>query len=508
MKTGFKASSPRSGTKHFISFIHEWGHPEWIVIACEKPLEDVSEAYARLRGAGGVFRRVTVKRARKTDTEMAPLVTLAKPRHSAWTVIFRSLCMPIQTRDIEEAERDAMALSKKLKTSAATFCGADTSYSMSWRLFAGGKQVEQKEWEQTISPDNTFWPAKLYLPACFPCRDEGDPWLAVHASSDGTIEEATLLNLESSAKSETKVRISPQEAKKLAAKLNRAALAGNVAQIKQLLAAGADVNRHDETNSCDAFTPLIAAASKGRREAVKLLLREGADLDAQVSCDDSDWTGATALAMAARNGHLGGVNELLKAGARVKFSPDEFATAIQYAAETDRLPIVQALLKAGAAVTQHAVSRAIKRALRTGNLKLLEELLKCGQRIPFTPSTLSHAIPTDVWPIRKQIPLAEALIKAGADINGDDCAALRNCITQRNPELLGFLIKSGAAVNGSGKGPQTPLHQVALRNWVDGARILVQAGANLDATNCYGQTPAEWAKSQGSKDVAKFLAQL
>ena len=72
--------------------------------------------------------------------------------------------------------------------------------------------------------------------------------------------------------------------------------------------------------------------------------------------------------MAARNGPLDVVNELLRAGARVKFNPDEFATAIQFAAETDQLPIVQALLKAGAPVTQHAISRAIKRALQTGKL--------------------------------------------------------------------------------------------------------------------------------------------
>jgi ankyrin repeat protein len=507
MKAGRKTSSARSGAKDFISFIHEWGHPEWIVIACKAPLEEVSQAYAGLCGATGAFGSVAMKPARKMDTEIASLVTIAKPRHSAWTVILRSLCVPIQESEIKEAEKDARALSKKLKARTATFCGADTSYSMTWRLFAGGKQVEQKEWEQTVSPGSAFRPAKLYLPACFPCRAEDDPWLAVQASSEGTIETATLLDLET-AKSKTKARISPAEAKKLAAKLHRAALAGNLGQIKKLIAAGADLDDSGDTASWDGFTPLIAAASKGRVAAVNLLLAEGAEVDLPVSSDDSDWTGATALAMAARNGHLDVVNALLKAGARVKFNPDEFATAIQYAAETDRLSIVQALLKAGAVVTQHAVSRAIKRALRTGNLKLLQELLKSGQRLPFTPSTVSHAIPAEAWPTHKQMPLAEALIKGGADINGDHCAALRNCITQRNAELLRFLIKSGAALNGSRTGPHTPLHYAALRNWVDGARILVEAGAKLDATNCSGQTPEEWSKSQGSKEAAKFLSDL
>ena len=508
MKARVKAGSPGFGVKHLISFIHDWGHPEWIVIAAEAPIEDVTDAYARLRGATGVFRSVPVKRARKHDTEIAPLVALAKPKRSRWTVIFRSLCLPLREPDIEEAEKDALALSSQLKTKAATFCGGDTSYSMTLSLFAGGKLVERKEWEQTDSADKAFQAAKLYLPACFPCREGGEPWLAVQASSDETIEDAAIVNLEAPAKPRTIARLSPQELKKLAARLNRAALSGNLAQIKQLLAAGAEINRAEDTKSWDDFKPLIAAASKGRLAAVKLLLREGADVDAQVASDDSDWTGATALAMAARNGHLDVVNELLKAGARVKFSPDEFTTAIQYAAETDQLAIVQALLKAGATVTQHALSRAIKRALRSGNIKLLQELLSSKQRIPFTATTFSHAIPPDAWPTQKQLPLAEALVKAGADINGDNGAALRNCITQRNPLLLQFLIQSGAAVNGCSKDTSTPLHYAGLRNWVDGAKILLKAGAKLDATDSAGKTPADWAKSHGSKDAARFLSEL
>lgn len=84
-------------------------------------------------------------------------------------------------------------------------------------------------------------------------------------------------------------------------RLIEAADSSRMAQLRALLAAGADVNAR-----CDGFTPLDAAAWSGNAEAVRLLLAAGADVNAK------NGLGWTALHEAVRLGHPD-VAELLRA---------------------------------------------------------------------------------------------------------------------------------------------------------------------------------------------------
>ena len=83
--------------------------------------------------------------------------------------------------------------------------------------------------------------------------------------------------------------------------LHSAAAEGNVAQIRQLLAAGAPVDRRD----ADGRTPLIRAALAGESDAVKALLEHGADAWAK----DND--GNSLLHWAASYGRTDAVTALL-----------------------------------------------------------------------------------------------------------------------------------------------------------------------------------------------------
>jgi len=67
------------------------------------------------------------------------------------------------------------------------------------------------------------------------------------------------------------------------------------------------------------------------------------------------------------------------------------------------------------------------------------------------------------------------------------------------------LIEAGAEVNPRGKTTSTPLHYAAFLDWADGAKLLLQRGARLNARNAEGRTPEEWAKFHGSKKVAELF---
>jgi len=88
--------------------------------------------------------------------------------------------------------------------------------------------------------------------------------------------------------------------------LMRAAQNGHVDIVQSLIESGADVNVMDK----GGYTPLMVAAGDDRADVIALLIDHGASLDMQ------DTTGGwTALIWASREGYIGSVDRLLIAGA-------------------------------------------------------------------------------------------------------------------------------------------------------------------------------------------------
>lgn len=128
--------------------------------------------------------------------------------------------------------------------------------------------------------------------------------------------------------------------------LGLAAKAGDLAKVRQLTEAGADMNA---TNDDDLWerTPLMQAARLGRTEVVTFLLAKGADVT-----KPGDATGASPLKEAAYKGHIEIVRALLAAGAKPDYNADDQGrTPLLWALigkETNTPAVVEALLKAGA----------------------------------------------------------------------------------------------------------------------------------------------------------------
>ena len=97
---------------------------------------------------------------------------------------------------------------------------------------------------------------------------------------------------------------------------------GDLEEVCKCIQQGADVNTNAENNGWKA---LSWASFKGCTEIVKLLLENGADMEAK------DNYGETALMLAARWGYVKAVKVLLEYGADVDSKSKYGFTALQYA---------------------------------------------------------------------------------------------------------------------------------------------------------------------------------
>lgn len=125
--------------------------------------------------------------------------------------------------------------------------------------------------------------------------------------------------------------------------LMKASMRGDIAEVNKLLAQGTPVDERaswDDTGSSEGSTALAAAASHGQTEAVKVLLDNGASVNAQ---SDFGWT---ALHQAVWSKAVGPVRVLLDAGADPNLLTSSGKSALDYAPEDD--PVTILLLDKGA----------------------------------------------------------------------------------------------------------------------------------------------------------------
>lgn len=211
-------------------------------------------------------------------------------------------------------------------------------------------------------------------------------------------------------------------------------------------------------------TPLIGAIREGHADAVKLLLKSGADVNLIVSLSGS------ALTAAAENHDLDIIKLLLEAGADPRLnnghrSPLTKAVPELLTNEKDLVlskKTIQALLDAGADLNQVVTSDGGVTALdkaarsRTGSAKsspdqyyasLCKFLLDAGAD-PNIGTESRRPLHTAIW--GQNMEVVKLLVEAGADLNPINSPHLNYlyeaaCIA--SPEILPFLLRAGANAN-------------------------------------------------------------
>ena len=295
-----------------------------------------------------------------------------------------------------------------------------------------------------------------------------------------------------------------------------AARPGHVECLKELIAAGADINKEDnggrtalhsaaykgnveclkeliaagaEINKGDNNyrTPLMHAADEGYDKCLKVLIAAGADINKQEN------NGRTALWITANHDHVECLKELIVAGAELNQGDTTCGlTALMIAAAYGHIECLKELIAAGADITKEDKDGRTDLifAAYHGHIECLKELTAEGAEINKEDKDGRTALifASD----QGRIKCLKELIAAGAEINKQDKdghTALMCAAHYGHIQCLQELITTGAEVNKQNKNKTAALHLACTSGHVECLKELLKAGADKDMTNASGSTP-------------------
>jgi len=255
-----------------------------------------------------------------------------------------------------------------------------------------------------------------------------------------------------------------------------------------------------------AENPIVRAAAAADGPTVRLLVKQGADVNSQGS------DGATALLWIAQADDLETADALLKAGAKVAAPNALGITPAYVAAEHGNAAMLRRLLDAGASVTttDSAGDTLLMAAVRAGNPDAVQLLLDRGA--PVNEAEPQYAHTALMWAVRSDdVPIMKLLISKGATINA--ATRIGGKPVARPPGTGGGshgvgIVRSGVPPQGEQQptpGGMTALLLAARDGHLEAAKLLAEVGADVNLADPNGMTPLLMALTNGQIDVAKFL---
>jgi ankyrin repeat protein len=254
------------------------------------------------------------------------------------------------------------------------------------------------------------------------------------------------------------------------------------------------------TSATAASSEVADAAMRGDREAVRAALARKADVNA------AQVDGTTALHWAVERDDVELAELLLTAGARVSARTREGVTPLRLAAINGSARMLGRLIRSGAdpnAPLTTAGDTALMLASRTGQTGAMRVLLEARADVNAKESW--GGTTALMWAVAQgHAEAARVLIAAGADVNARShyvAAANGRGFEGRTPVAS----RTEEKVEEFASGWLTPLMFAARDGGLELVRILVAAGADVDAVVGDGKTALALAIFNGNYDVASFL---
>jgi len=257
-----------------------------------------------------------------------------------------------------------------------------------------------------------------------------------------------------------------------------AAAVGSLDAMKTLVKAGADVNAK---NAFDITALMWCATDEAK---VRLLLSKGADANARSK------QGSTPLLIAAgTEGSAAIVKLLLDKGAKLKdATADPVTTPLTAAVTANDTATVQLLLENGVDTHEPAGGFALTTAAGHGNTAIVRMLL-------------AHGVPAD--PVSP--PVTER-VKNG-DIAIGLLTPLLVAVSYGGPDTVKLLLDNKANVNALDVRGMTPLMLAVALDHPDVrvVRLLLERGADPKIKSKTGETAADWARKFNNPEILKAL---
>lgn len=264
-----------------------------------------------------------------------------------------------------------------------------------------------------------------------------------------------------------------------------------------------------EANKPTELPTLHDAASRGDVALVQSLLDSHSH-----GVDGLDASGASALLVAAREGHFAVVELLVAQGANVSLKNQNQSSALQFASLHGYAAVATFLLMQSEVVQRiddmnASGYSALHCAAREGHVEIARLLLDHGANIEVT-SDGWHPLHTAC--VKDHVEIARLLLSRGANVNaamGDGVTPLHHAVLHGSVKLAELLLDVGAGVETcAGDSRMSPLHLAALRGDVAMIKFLLNRGAHVDTESAAGTTPFVTAAQHGHLDTVAFLVSI
>ncbi|KAG2486727.1 hypothetical protein HYH03_014654 [Edaphochlamys debaryana] len=275
-------------------------------------------------------------------------------------------------------------------------------------------------------------------------------------------------------------KVTAEGTKNMGPPLREAAERGDLAGVKEMLAAGAWTEAPDQ----DGATALWLAARGGHCEVAAALLEGGARADAAAK------DGSTPLLVAARAGQLELARQLMAAKARTDAAAKDGSTPLLAAAAAGHVGVMQAML---GDASREDKGRALWAAADAGQVPAVRALLAAG----VYTETIKHEV-TPLWSACHQghTEVAEALIRASAFrelVGPEGLRPLHVAAREGHIAIVRALLAAGAQVDAILKDGRSALHLAAEADQRECVQALLEAGADPRRVDKWDRTPSQRA---------------